>query len=132
VLLDAAAHERAIAKHSKAMSKFNSWIFAVKEAGDGENSEFNILTHTPPPLMLFVQDIDIEVGRPLLEGGFNSLVNDLKFWMCLGILPFSCFVLSLHICLGFRISFIVIVKISQNCSKLQQALANNSKEKTKN
>jgi hypothetical protein len=38
----------------------------------------------------------------------------------------------LHICLGFRISFIVIVKISQNCSKLQQALANNSKEKTKN
>jgi hypothetical protein len=37
VLLDAVAYERAIAGHSKAMSKFNSGIFAVKEAGDGEN-----------------------------------------------------------------------------------------------
>jgi hypothetical protein len=80
VLLDAVAHESAIAGHSRAMSKFNSGIFAVKEAGDGENLEFNILTHTLFHLCcLFVQDIDTAVDRPLLEGGFNSLVNDLKF-----------------------------------------------------
>jgi hypothetical protein len=52
--LDAAAHERAIAGYGRVMSKFNSGIFAIKGAGDGENSKFNILTHTPLTLMLFV------------------------------------------------------------------------------
>jgi hypothetical protein len=54
VLLDVAVHGSSIVGQGRAMSKFNSGIFAVTGVGDGENSEFNILAHTPPPLMLFV------------------------------------------------------------------------------